>query len=140
MKRILVVSALLVMSAGQASADHMLYNFYDTIRPNGHRRPDAVGEAASHQCDARFGVQYLSASAGYRKCMRSFGYRYVSKQLVRTPGASRSSSGDEDTYIPPVDNSPPSETILPDTTPVQPIIPDLPAPVDIHPFCPNTIC
>lgn len=139
MKRILVISALLALSAGQASADHMVYTFHDMIRPHGHRRPDAVGEAAAQQCDATFGIQYLSASADYRQCMRSLGYRYVSKHRVRTPGAP--SQDDEDTYSPPVDYGTPSSTPDPpaiDNTPPPQVDPG-PAP-DIHPFCPNPIC
>jgi len=134
MKRTLIMLVLLGGSVTHAQADHMLYTYRDTIRPHGHKRPDAVGEASIQLCNERLGVQYLEASAAYKRCMREQGYRYVSKRLVRTPEPLQP---DDDSSPVSVDVDTPSPTPLPDTTPVPPIVLDpVPSP-DIHPFNPN---
>jgi hypothetical protein len=138
MKRISMTLLLIGLSVTHARADHIEYTYHDTIRPHGHKRPDAVGEANIRLCDERTGI-HEGATPAYKKCMRELGYRYVSRRLVRTPEPLQESP-DEDSYPPPVDVDTPSPTPLPDTTPVPPIVLDpVPSP-DIHPFCADTIC
>lgn len=83
MKRIFFVAAVLFSTA--AHADQMVYKYYDTIRPHGHKRSDAIGEANINFCNERAGIQYGAVSSAYKKCMRVLGYRYLSSHLERTP-------------------------------------------------------
>jgi hypothetical protein len=134
MKRTLAVLSLLCISAPYAQADHMEYAYHDTIRPHGHKRPDAVGEANIRLCDERTGV-YHGATAAYKRCMRELGYRYVSRRLVRTPAPLQESPDDDspsqsaDFGIPPPSSPPIDMTPPPQIDPAPP--------PDIHPFNPN---
>jgi hypothetical protein len=138
MKRTLVIVSLLCISVTHAQADHVVYTYHDTIRPHGHKRPDAVGEANIRLCDERPGI-HQGATPAYKKCMRELGYRYVSRHLVRTPEPLQESP-DDDSSPPPADidipSSPPPPSI--DMTPPPQVDPG-PSP-DIHPFCADTIC
>jgi hypothetical protein len=55
MKRFLVVAIVLIGLIVQAQADALSVSWYDTIRPHGHKRPNAVGLAAVHSCSKRLG-------------------------------------------------------------------------------------
>ena len=135
MKRTLIILALLGGSAPYAQADHIVYTYHDTIRPHGHKRPDAVGEANIRLCDERTGI-HEGATPAYKKCMRELGYRYVSRRLVRTPEPLQESP-DDDSPTPPPDIDMPSPPPLVDVTPAPPIVLEqVPSP-DIHPFNPN---
>jgi hypothetical protein len=136
MKRTFVILSLLCISVPHAQADHMVYTYHDTIRPHGHKRPDAVGEANIRLCDERAGVQYGSVSPAYKRCMRELGYRYVSRRLVRTPEPLQDAPDDDSS--PPADIDIPSPPPPIDMTPPPQMEPG-PAP-DIHPFCTDTIC
>jgi hypothetical protein len=85
MKRIVIVAALLVSAAVQAHADQLTVRWYDTIRPHGHKRPDAVGMAAVSACNQRVGEPdqgYIPEA--FKDCMRGFGYRFMSDTLNRS--------------------------------------------------------
>jgi hypothetical protein len=103
MKRIAMISLLIGISVTHAQADYFRYSYYDTIRPHGHKRPDAVGEANIRLCDERAGVQNGSVSPAYKRCMRELGYRYVSRRLIRAP---EQDSPDDSSS----DSSPPTDT------------------------------
>jgi hypothetical protein len=104
MKRISMISLLIGISVTHAQADQFVYTYYDTIRPHGHKRPDAVGEANIRLCDERAGI-HQDATPAYKKCMRELGYRYVSRRLVRTPELLQDSPDDSSS-----DSSPPTDT------------------------------
>jgi len=135
MKRISMILLLIGMSVTHAHADHIEYTYHDTIRPHGHKRPDAVGEANIRLCDERTGI-HEGATPAYKKCMRELGYRYVSRRLVRTPEPLQEAP-DEESYPPPVEieNSPSPSPPQIDMTPPPQVEPG-PSP-DIHPFNPN---
>ena len=87
MKRLLVAGALMCATVWNAHADQMVYRWYDTIRHNGHKRPDAIGRANAAKCDAEFGEQFTGLSAGYKACMENLGYRLVSARRRSTPAS-----------------------------------------------------
>jgi len=93
MKRF-VIAGFFVLCAAAAHADQLYVNWYDTIRPNGQKRPDAVSKAALAYCDRTVGVQYTSVSPAYQACMATRGYRFVSAHLEKSaPIATRNSNG-----------------------------------------------
>jgi hypothetical protein len=78
MKRTLIATALILSTVMSAHADQMVYRWYDTIRPNGNKRPDAVGLASVAKCNAEYGVADEGLPPGFDGCMRRQGYRLVS--------------------------------------------------------------
>ena len=54
MKHVFIVAVLLFITA--AHADQMIYKYHDTIRPHGHKRSDAIGEANINFCYESVGV------------------------------------------------------------------------------------
>lgn len=86
MKRLIITGALLLGTVLSAHADQLIVRWYDTIRPHGHKRADAIGEAAVDLCNGTVGVQYTSVSAAFKACMRRQGYRFVSARMSRTRG------------------------------------------------------
>jgi hypothetical protein len=64
MKRLLIATALICSTALSAHADQMVYRWYDTIRHNGHKRPDAIGNANTAKCDAEYGQAFFGTSTG----------------------------------------------------------------------------
>jgi hypothetical protein len=116
----------------------MEYTYHDTIRPHGHKRSDAVGEANARLCDERTGV-YHRPTAAYKRCMRELGWRYVSRRLVKTHEPVQQSPDDDSSPVSvdvDIPSSPPPPPI--DMTPPPQVDPG-PSP-DIHPFCADTIC
>ena len=87
-----------------AQADQSIFHWYDTIRPHGHKRSDAIGEANVNTCKARVGIQYKTVSPAFKECMRGLGYRYVYTTAKRTPKSRRNSVYVHDDATP-VDNS-----------------------------------
>jgi hypothetical protein len=67
----IVLASVLDVHAGQ-----MVYKRYDTIRMNGHKRPDAVGNANLAKCNAQFGEQTDGLSPEFKACMESQGCRH----------------------------------------------------------------
>ena len=88
MKRALIAGAIVLATVLNAHADQMVYRWYDTIRPHGHKRPDAVSYANLARCNAQFGEQTDGLSPAFKACMESQGYRLVSANLRGTPHAS----------------------------------------------------
>jgi hypothetical protein len=123
MKRILVAAVLVFASVINAQADHWIYNWYDTIRPHGHKRVKSVSDPIVKSCTSKFGLPYRHLSPGFKKCMESNGYRLTSRYFVRSQPQPQpvqdDSSNDAINWPDPV--PPPPPTPLPDMTPEQPI-------------------
>jgi len=67
MKRIaIIVAAVLLGNVVSAQADQSIFHWYDTIRPHGHKRSDAIGEANVNTCNARVGIQYETVSPAFK--------------------------------------------------------------------------
>lgn len=92
MKRFLITSAVLLSTIANASADQLDTYWYDTIRPSGHKRSDAIGAANVNTCNERAGVQTESVSLAYKECMRSLGYRFRYARTKHTPAPKRDHS------------------------------------------------
>jgi hypothetical protein len=82
MKRIILAGIVLFSLTASASADQLIIRWYDTIRPHGQKRPDAVGEAAVEHCNQTFGVQYDYVSRAFKACMARQGYRFMSARMT----------------------------------------------------------
>jgi hypothetical protein len=80
-KRLIVAAAMVVCVPLSAQADHMVYTYYDMIRPGGHKRPDTIGNANVATCNAQVGVQTGRVSDAYTACMRGLGYRLTSEYM-----------------------------------------------------------
>jgi hypothetical protein len=61
-----------------AHADQMTYRWYDTVRTNGQKRPDAVGMASVTKCRAEYGNETEGLPPGFKDCMQRQGYNLVS--------------------------------------------------------------
>ena len=85
MKRIVIAAALVVSTVMSAHADQIVYKWYDTIRPGGNKRPDAVGMASVAKCRAQYGDETDGLPPGFEGCMRGQGYRLVSAVDHATP-------------------------------------------------------
>lgn len=98
MTRSLVVAALLLCSLSQAyAASHAEMVYCDTIRPHGHKRSDAVGNASLDFCYRKTGAsRYEADTPAFKDCMSTRGYRWVSSKQVRDPPSKR-----DDTFIDP---------------------------------------
>jgi len=79
MKRIGITAALLLGTATAVAAQAAPQVMYkDLIRPNGHKRTEAVYQADVSACYRQTGgSRYLPDSAAMKKCMLSRGYRFV---------------------------------------------------------------
>ena len=55
MKRSIIVSVLLLCTLNQAYASHPQVNFRDMVRPHGHKRSAAIGNAMSNSAIAKPG-------------------------------------------------------------------------------------
>jgi hypothetical protein len=82
MKRIVTTIALFFGTAVSAQADQMTSRWYDTVRIDGMKRPDAVSQANVNHCNATVGVQYSRISAAYKACMNRAGYKLVSTHVA----------------------------------------------------------
>lgn len=92
MKRFLITSAVLLSTLASASADQVRFHWYDTIRPHGHARSDAIFDNAVNSCNQSAGEQDVSVSPAFKACMHGFGYRYMYSRLERTPAPKRDRS------------------------------------------------
>jgi len=61
--------------------------YYDTIRPNGHPRSDAIHNASVNACYTASGQSRTAIydTAAFKKCMLSRGYRYEYANVVQDP-------------------------------------------------------
>jgi hypothetical protein len=98
MIRTLVVTALVICSVSQAYAStHPVITYRDMIRPNGHKRSDAVGNAALNLCYRKTGLsRYEADTQPIKDCMMTQGYQWVSTKQVQDP-----LSKSDDTFIDP---------------------------------------
>jgi hypothetical protein len=118
MKRILITTALLLGTALGAQA-HTNDTYYDTNRPHGHPRSDAIFQTALDACYGRTGASRFSADTpAFKQCMLGRGYRWESVRIVRSRG-SGSSGWDSGGWDPSWSNPP--------DTPL-PVMPDVPTP------------
>jgi hypothetical protein len=99
MRRTLMIAALVLGSASAAFASsHYETTYYDTIRPNGHPRSDAIYNAALDDCYSQTGAaRDGNDPPAFRACMTTHGYRWLSAKLVQDP-ASRQT---DDSFIDP---------------------------------------
>jgi hypothetical protein len=86
-KRTLVVVTLAICCFSQAYAStRPVITFRDIIRPNGHKRSDAVGDAALNLCYRRTGLsRYEADTQTFKDCMLTQGYQWVSTKQVSVP-------------------------------------------------------
>jgi hypothetical protein len=100
MKRALTAGAIVLATVLNAHAGQMVYKWYDTIRPNGHKRPDAVSYANLAKCNAQFGEQTDGLSAEFKACMEGQGYRLVSARMHGIPASNGSVTYNRDSRDP----------------------------------------
>ena len=108
MRHSLMVAALMLSSASSAFAtSHYEITYYDTIRPNGQPRSQAVYDAALNDCSRRTGAAYNDDDPpAFRACMATHGYRFMSVKDVpdapsRQLGGSAANLQPGDTFIDP---------------------------------------
>lgn len=87
---IAVLATGLVSSASASTRGESMY--YDTIRPNGHPRSDAIHNASVNACYTASGQSRTAIydTAAFKKCMLSRGYRFEYTNVVQDPPAARS--------------------------------------------------
>jgi hypothetical protein len=102
MKRVIVAGAIVLASVLNAHAGQMVYQWYDTIRPNGHKRPDPVSYANLAKCNAQFGEQTDGLSPEFKACMESQGYRLLSARMHGTPASNNAVTYNRDSRDPSV--------------------------------------
>jgi hypothetical protein len=100
MKRVIMAGAIVLASVLNADAGQMVYKWYDTIRPNGHKRPDPVSYANLAKCNAQFGEQTDGLSPEFKACMESQGYRLLSARMHGTPASSTTVTYNRDSRDP----------------------------------------
>jgi hypothetical protein len=100
MKRVIMAGAIVLASVLNADAGQMVYKWYDTIRPNGHKRPDPVSYANLATCNAQFGAQTDGLSPEFKACMESQGYRLLSARMHGTPASSTTVTYNRDSRDP----------------------------------------
>ena len=85
MKRIVLVSILLLAGAAGAHADHFETTYHDMIRPHGKPRSEAIFRANLDACYNQTGEdRTLADSPAFKQCMSSRGYRLQSVRNVPT--------------------------------------------------------
>ena len=105
---LLLLGAIATAQAGTAE------QYRDMIRPHGHKRPNAVLQAASRACYAKTGAsRYRLDTPAFKQCMLGHGYRWLYTYTVRAR-SNGVSIPDSPTYP---DNTPPA---APTPAPVQP--------------------
>jgi hypothetical protein len=129
MKRPLIATAILLSTALSA---HATYTYrYDDVRNKTQHDSNAT---ATEKCDPSHQQAYESRQ--FNRCMRSLGWRFSHVEHIRDGSSSDDSANwsslGNDTSSP---STPPPPDIAQPPATYEP-----PAPVDIHPFCPNTIC
>jgi len=102
MKRLVIAGVIVLASVLSAHAGQMEYKWYDTIRPNGHKRPDAVSYANLATCNARFGEQTDGLSPEFKACMEGQGYRLVSARMHGIPASNNTVTYNRDSHDPSV--------------------------------------
>jgi hypothetical protein len=90
MKRLFQIVAVLALSCATAYADYYQDNYYDTIRPNGHKRSDAVAQKDVNDCYRTTGADRSKPdNDAMKQCMAEHGYRFQFVKLIHTAPAHR---------------------------------------------------
>jgi hypothetical protein len=101
-KMTLAVAILAIAMVSNASAStHGVSTYYDTIRPHGHARSDAVYNRAVNACYSSSGQSRtaINDTPAFKRCMLSFGYRFENTQVVQdAPSAAARSSVAQRSY------------------------------------------
>jgi hypothetical protein len=99
MKRRILIAGLLLCSLSPAFATtHFVGSYRDTIRPHGHKRSDAVGNANLDFCYRKTGQsRYEADTQAFKDCMKTRGDAWTSTKEVQDPPSRRH----EDTFIDP---------------------------------------
>jgi hypothetical protein len=103
-KMTLAVAIFAIGMASSASASvHGVSTYYDTIRPHGHPRSDAIYNAAVNACydAARESRTALHDTPAFKTCMLSRGYRFENTQVVQDAPRAAPSSVAERSYTGP---------------------------------------
>jgi hypothetical protein len=88
MKRLLIAGTLILGTVLSAHADQQwVVRWYDTIRPHGHKRADAIGEAAVQHCNETVGEFSASTARAFKACMARQGYRFMSAHIRYVRGS-----------------------------------------------------
>jgi hypothetical protein len=87
MKRAVIAATLLLCPLAPAFATtHYEMTWRDMVRPHGHKRSQMVYDADLNTCYDQTGQSRETASTpGFKTCMKSRGYRWISTRLVRDP-------------------------------------------------------
>jgi hypothetical protein len=100
-KLMLAVAILATAMVSSASASsHGETTYYDTIRPHGHPRSDAVYNAAVNACYSSSGESRMAVydTPAYKQCMLSHGYRFEFTKVVQDAPSAASRSVAQRSY------------------------------------------
>jgi hypothetical protein len=100
-KLMLAVAILATAMVSSASASsHGETTYYDTIRPHGHPRSDAVYNAAVNACYSSSGESRMAVydTPAYKQCMLSRGYRFEFTKVVQDAPSAASRSVAQRSY------------------------------------------
>lgn len=128
MKRPLIATAILLSTVLSAHATYM-YRYHDVRNKHQHDS----NATATETCDPSHQQAYESRQ--FNRCMRSLGWRFYRVDHIRDG----SSSDDSANWSAPGNDTSSPSASPPDLTQPPPAY-EPPPTVDIHPFCPNTIC
>jgi hypothetical protein len=79
MKRMIILSVVLIASFQPAMARHYESTFHDTLRPGGHQRSLAEANAAATSCYAATGTSTFDApTQAFKDCMSARGFSWMS--------------------------------------------------------------
>jgi hypothetical protein len=82
MKRLIILSAVLVAAFQPAMARHYENTFHDTLRPGGHQRSLTEAYAASTSCYASTGTStFDEPTQAFKDCMSTHGFSLMSTVL-----------------------------------------------------------
>jgi hypothetical protein len=85
MKRIALVSILLLASVAGAHADHFETTYHDMIRPHGKPRSEAIHQADINACYAQTGLDRTAAQTpAFNQCMLQHGYQFQATRNVQS--------------------------------------------------------
>jgi hypothetical protein len=98
MLAIAILATGLVSSANAST--HGESTYYDTIRPHGHPRSDAIYNANVNACYSSSGESRMAVydTPAYKQCMLSRGYRFEYTDVVQDPPSATSRSVAQQSY------------------------------------------
>jgi hypothetical protein len=100
-KLMLAVAILATAMVSSASASsHGETTYYDTIRPHGHPRSDAVYNAAVNACYSSSGESRMAVydTPAFKQCMLSRGYRFEFTKVVQDAPSAATRSVAQQSY------------------------------------------